>query len=69
MFLHRYLIGYVSESKHGQHILNAIIERSKPISTSKDVEKIQSELQKDCNAEKIILLSFSKLEGFNDVFT
>ena len=67
MLSYRYLVGYISESRHGQRILSKIISRNKQISTSKDIEEIQLELQKECNAEKIILLSFSKMGYFDDL--
>ncbi len=67
MMSYRYLIGYISESRHGQHILSKIFVRNKPIATSQDIEAIQFELQKECNAEKIILLSFSKMGYFDDL--
>ena len=64
MMPYRYLIGFISESKHGQNILSKILERNKPIATSQDIEAIQIELQRECNAEKVILLSFSKMGAF-----
>ena len=65
MMSYRYLIGYISESRHGQHILLKILERNKLIATSQDIEEIQIGLQKDCKVDKFILISFSKLEGFD----
>ena len=62
MMIHKYLIGYMSTSKHGTQ---TIITRNKPILNLKDVEEIELWLQKDCGVEKIIVLSFSKLEGFD----
>lgn len=63
MMSYRYLIGYVAESRQGQHIVSATIDRIEPILTSKDIEKLQSYLQKECGAEKVTLLSFSKLKS------
>ena len=66
MMVYKYLIGYRSTSKHGtQQIGRTIITRNKPILNLKDVEEIELWLQKDCGIEKIIVLSFSKLEGFD----
>ena len=64
MMIHRYLIGYMTVSKHGtQQIVSAILDRSKPISTSKDIEDVEARLKTDLNVDKVVLLGFSPLKG------
>lgn len=65
MMTYRYLVGYVTESKYGaQRIGASIIDRSKPIVTAKDVEEAETELKKDFDVDKVILLSFSELRSY-----
>ena len=64
MMIHRYLIGYMTVSKHGtQQIASAILDRSKPISTSKDIEDVEARLKIDLDVDKVVLLGFSQLKG------
>lgn len=66
MMTYRYLIGYMTVSKHGtQQIVSAILDRSKPISTSKDIEDVEARLKADLDADKVALLSFSQSKGEN----
>lgn len=65
MTAYRYLIGYISESRQGQCIASATIAGGSPILNLKDIEEVERQLQKDFNARKIGVLSFSKLEGSN----
>lgn len=64
MMTYRYFIGYATESKHGAQCLEcSAITREKPISNMEDVKDIQDKLAKDLEKRRVILLSFSKLEG------
>lgn len=64
MITYRYLVGYITESKHGTQKMEAsIIVRNKLILTVKDVEEVEAVLKKDFDVNKVILLSFSQLKG------
>ena len=64
MITYRYLVGYITESKHGTQKMGAsIIVRNKLILTVKDVEEVEAVLKKDFDVNKVILLSFSQLKG------
>ena len=60
-----YLLSYVRESKYGSQMIYAsIVNRDKPILTAKDVDEAAELLRKDFgDNSRIIILSFSKLEG------
>ena len=59
-----YLLSYVKVLKYGtQQIETSISSLTKPITTSKDVEKIEADLKKSLKAEQIALLSLSPLKG------
>ena len=61
--MHQYLVGYITESKHGTQMFGkAIIKRAEMILTSEDIEEIESVLVNKPNIRSVMLLSFSKME-------
>ena len=64
MMTYRYLISYMTISKHETHrIISKIVDRNKPILTSKDVEEIEKKLKAELDVSEVALLSFSHLKG------
>ena len=63
MMTYRYLLAYATSTGKEQIIGSTIVTLNKPIKTSADIDEITENLKKDFQADKVILLSFSKL-GF-----
>ncbi len=64
MMTYHYFVSYATESKYGAQCLESrVIKREKTISTFEDVKNLQDKLAKELNKSRVILLSFSKLDG------
>ena len=64
MMTYHYLLGYMTETKYGtQQIHKSIFANDKQILTSEDVEEVEEFLRENWDVEKVILFSFSKLDG------